>query len=80
VEFKGVADTNESLTAMGTRPVVFEQDETVQCRVVHRHELSAGDEVTGPAVIEQLDATTLVYPGDTARVDNFGNLLISLGV
>ena len=80
VEFKGTADTKESLTAMGTRAVVFEQDETVQCRVVHRHELSAGDEVTGPAVIEQLDATTLVYPGDAARVDNFGNLLISLGV
>jgi N-methylhydantoinase A len=65
---------------MGTRPVVFEQDEAVQCRVVHRHELSAGDEIIGPAVIEQLDATTLVYPDDTARVDNFGNLLISLGV
>ena len=48
--------------------------------LAHRHELSAGDEVTGPAVIEQLDATTLVYPGDAARVDNFGNLLISLGV
>jgi hypothetical protein len=32
----------------------------------------------GPAVIEQLDATTLLFPGDHAALDPAGNLLIEL--
>ena len=32
----------------------------------------------GPAVIEQLDATTLVFPDDRASIDAAGNLLIEL--
>ena len=31
----------------------------------------------GPAVIEQLDATTVVEPGTAARVDPLGNLRIT---
>ena len=80
VESKGMMDQNEFSAETGYRDVVFNQDEPVQCRVFQRHALSVGDEVIGPAVIEQLDATTLVYPGDTARVDDFGNILISLDV
>jgi N-methylhydantoinase A/oxoprolinase/acetone carboxylase beta subunit len=38
--------------------------------------LKAGNEVTGPAVIEQIDSTTVVNPGLMARVDSYGNLLI----
>jgi len=37
-----------------------------------------GMRITGPAVIDQLDSTTLVYPGDTARVDGARNLIIEL--
>ncbi len=33
---------------------------------------------TGPAVIEQLDATTLVEPGDRLRLDALGNLMIEV--
>jgi hypothetical protein len=29
-------------------------------------------------VIDQLDATTLVFPGDRARVDGHANLLLEL--
>ena len=32
--------------------------------------------LTGPAVVDQVDATTLIPPGWTADVDRFGNLLI----
>jgi N-methylhydantoinase A/oxoprolinase/acetone carboxylase beta subunit len=38
--------------------------------------MRAGHSLTGPAVIEQLDATTLVYPGDRLTVDAAFNLLI----
>jgi N-methylhydantoinase A/oxoprolinase/acetone carboxylase beta subunit len=35
--------------------------------------------VSGPAVIEELDATTLVHPGYQAAVDQYGNLLLRRG-
>ena len=39
---------------------------------------AAGPRLLGPAVIEQIDATTLVFPGDHARVDAAANLLIEI--
>jgi len=38
--------------------------------------LRAGNEVPGPAVITEMDSTTLVLPGHRARVDEIGTLLI----
>jgi N-methylhydantoinase A len=34
---------------------------------------------TGPAILEQLDCTTVVEPGDKVRQDKLGNLLIAVG-
>ena len=33
----------------------------------------------GPAIIEQPDATTVIEPGMTVKVDAFGNLKVELG-
>ena len=33
----------------------------------------------GPAIVEQLDSTTVVFPGDRAAVDEAGNLVIAVG-
>jgi N-methylhydantoinase A len=32
----------------------------------------------GPAIVEQLDTTTVIEPGDGARVDALGNLEITV--
>ncbi len=40
--------------------------------------LKAGDRVSGPAIITEMDSTTLVLPGCTGEVDPVGNLLIRL--
>jgi N-methylhydantoinase A len=32
----------------------------------------------GPAIVEQLDSTTVVEPGDRVEVDALGNLIISV--
>ena len=53
------------------------RDRTVSCRVFARAKLSPGDEFTGPAVIEQLDATTLALPDQVVRVLEHGELLIA---
>jgi N-methylhydantoinase A len=61
-----------------TRAVWFAGDVAVATPVYDRATLRAGHVVAGPAVIDQLDATTLVFPGDRARVDGHGNLLLEL--
>jgi N-methylhydantoinase A len=48
----------------------------VACPVYDRERLRPGHRLTGPAIIEQMDATTLVLPGQHARVDGFGNLIL----
>ena len=41
-----------------------------------REELRPGNIISGPAIVEQYDATTYVAPGWTARVDAFDNLVM----
>ncbi len=46
------------------------------CPCLDRQTLVAGAVVNGPAIVEQLDSTTVVRPGQRASVDRFGNLVI----
>jgi N-methylhydantoinase A len=50
-----------------------------EAAVIDRDGLREGDVVEGPAVVEQFDATTVLEPGSTARVDASGNLRIAVG-
>jgi N-methylhydantoinase A len=58
--------------------VFFAPDEARTTPVYQRAALLPGHVLAGPAVIEQLDATTLLFPGDRATVDPARNLLIEL--
>jgi len=59
------------------RPVYFaETGDYVDCPIYDRYALSAGSSFTGPAVVEELDSTTVVHPGFTVLVDDLGNLVI----
>jgi N-methylhydantoinase A len=44
--------------------------------IYDRLALPVGTVITGPAVLEQPDATTLIEPGQQGRVDRFGNLIV----
>ena len=46
--------------------------------VYRRDELAAGQTLAGPAIIEQLDTTIPIFPGDRGNVDAWGNLVITL--
>ncbi len=61
---------------LDARQVYFTADEAITTRVFSRAALAPGHVLTGPAVVDQLDATTLIYPGDTLRVDAARNLII----
>jgi N-methylhydantoinase A len=38
--------------------------------------LAAGNRVAGPAIVCQMDTTTLILPGHTGEIDHAGNILI----
>ena len=60
------------------RTVRFEPRDTTACPVYDRGALRAGHTLHGPAMIEQLDSTTPIFPRDTAVVDRAGNLAIRI--
>jgi N-methylhydantoinase A len=67
---------------IGTRQVFFEgrdpgdAGDWADALVLARDKLLAGNIVAGPAVIEELSATTVLYPGDRAQVHASGVLLV----
>jgi N-methylhydantoinase A len=48
----------------------------LRAKVYDRARLGAGDIVSGPAVLTQLDATTLLLAGQTAEVHSLGSLIV----
>jgi len=70
---------------IGTRRVFFEGEAVGErggwsaARILLRDKLLAGNAIEGPAVIEEVSATTVLYPGDRARVLGNGALLVECG-
>ena len=61
-----------------SRPVWFGPHAPVDTPVHDRNALAPATVLSGPAVIEQLDATTLLFPGDRLSVDAQGAMLIEV--
>ncbi len=63
----------------GTRPVYFEScQQLVDCPVYRRDGLQAGNELVGPALVEEGATVTVVYPSDRLVVSPYGLLDISV--
>lgn len=61
----------------GERPVwLAEQGGFVDTPVYDRARLEPGHRLHGPLILEQMDSTTLVLPGQVASIDAYLNLLI----
>jgi len=58
------------------RRVVIDQTGYEDVSVFDRESLLNGHEILGPAIIDQLDSTTLILRNQKLKVDKFGNLLI----
>ena len=63
----------------GERKVWFEGAGAALSALYERDELDPGAVIAGPAVVEQLDATTAIPPGWRAVVDGFRHLVLSKG-
>ena len=72
-------------SAAGSKPEAYERRAVRLDGASHadvpayrRDALRAGHRIGGPAVVDQLDSTSLILPGQTAEVDRHGNLIIRL--
>lgn len=61
----------------GERQVNFVGDSFVATPTYRRGNLCAGHMIEGPAIVDQLDATTVIFPGQQASVDRYGNLILT---
>ncbi|MGD9617205.1 MAG: hydantoinase/oxoprolinase family protein [Alphaproteobacteria bacterium] len=69
---------------LGNRRAYFEAGEGykagwAECAVWRREALLAGNRIAGPAIVEEISATTVLYPGDRAHVDAVGSLIVEVG-
>jgi N-methylhydantoinase A len=68
-------ERSEVLQPRSRREVFFdESDGFVDCAVYARADLRPGDVLDGPAIVEQMDTTTVLPPQFRARVDAVSNL------
>jgi len=63
---------------IASRDVLFLGDDWQATPVYRRTDLAPGQEIPGPALIEQMDTTSVVYPGDRCTIDRWGNLILRL--
>jgi N-methylhydantoinase A len=71
------AGPDASAARAGSRAVWLpEAGGWITCPVYDRDRLDAGNCLTGPAIVEQMDATTLILPGMTARVEPYLGLIL----
>jgi len=63
---------------IGFRKTIFELDKRYKTPIFNRRKLVANQQIIGPALIEQMDTTTIIFPNDSCVVDEWGNLIISV--
>jgi len=74
-----VGGADPSAASAGERPVWFEGQAGLQPQVAQlfeREKFRAGNRVEGPAIVFQMDATTVIPPGWAGTVDYWGHLLL----
>ncbi|MGI9197342.1 MAG: hydantoinase/oxoprolinase family protein [Candidatus Nanopelagicales bacterium] len=59
--------------------MVYRDGNRMAYRVFHRDDFGRGDEITGPAIINEHTSTTVLHPGDSATIGALGEIVISVG-
>lgn len=76
-------DGNINGAVVDERIVTFKVDEKpikMSAKVYDRTKLRAGDEIVGPAIINQMDTTVVVEPGCVGKVNDCGIIIIDINV
>jgi N-methylhydantoinase A len=71
------SDGSAERARTGTRTVCFDGVTFADTAIYWRADLGPGDQLDGPAVVEEFGSTVPLHPGFGAQVDPFGNLIVS---
>jgi len=66
---------NEQATPKGARDVFFD-GAMRETPCYDRAALAPGTKIEGPAIVEEFGSTTVVFPGQTLRVDGYGIMIV----
>ena len=77
LQLEAVRGADSSQAQIATVGVVFRNGE-LDTPLYQRELLAAGNRIAGPALVVQLDTTTVVPPGWQGEVDAYGNLLLTM--
>ena len=69
------ADSGSTPALIGEAQVVFSGG-SVTTRLYDRENLRTGDQISGPAIVLQMDTTVVITPGWTGTADDYGNLVL----
>ncbi|MEF8781765.1 MAG: hydantoinase/oxoprolinase family protein [Haloarculaceae archaeon] len=69
---------DEADALRGEREVFFPEEGYLDAAIYERTALAPGEEVSGPAILEEGGSTSIVPPETTARVTEHGNVVIPL--
>ena len=73
----GQESSDAASAQKASRPVYFaEEGGFADCPIYDRYSLGVGCVVKGPAIIEEVDATTVIHPHYRTEVDRYGNLFL----
>ena len=75
---KTSTDASDTPEPRDRRPAFFNAGQPMDTPIYLRSELTSGHLIAGPAIIEQLDTTTPLYPGDNAKVTRDRHLIIAI--
>lgn len=75
-EDKGI---KSALNKIGERMVYFkEAGDFVATAIYSREDMYPGDTIQGPAIVDQMDTTTVIPPHTFCKVDTYGNLILEI--
>ena len=69
-------DRDPSNAKVGTT-TVFVDEADQEATIFDRAKLLAGNRIAGPAIVTEMDSTTLILPDHVGEVDTYGNILIN---
>lgn len=70
---RGADDSSAAVIAQET---VYIEGTEQSANIYDRSRLLAGNRIRGPAIITEMDSTSLILPDHTAEIDDFGNIII----
>lgn len=69
-------DTNPTAAA-STKFTIYVDGKDQEAVLYDRAKLKSGNIISGPAIVLEMDSTTLILPGHIGKIDDWGNILIT---